>query len=310
MIALIDGDIVRYRTGFASNDVDERIALWRANETMVQILEAVGASEFRLYLSDNKDNNYRYKLFPGYKASREKQPKPRHHEALKDYLIREWDAVVTPDQEADDALGIDQTYQWELSQAQDSSGPYAFEETIICSIDKDLLQVPGLHYNWVRDERREVTAAEGIRSFYQQCLTGDRTDDVLGLKGIGPVKAGKALADCKSEHEHFQVVRSIWNDDEKLLMTARLLWVRRKEGELWEFPKSTPNTNAIKNTHEEGGWGSAFITQGTTQKSQSSSTMQKAIDHYSEHGTLVNTGAPERGLQQVDTMTTDFADWT
>lgn len=274
MIALIDGDIVRYRTGFASNDVDERIALWRANETMVQILEAVGASEFRLYLSDNKDNNYRYKLFPGYKASREKQPKPRHHEALKDYLIREWDAIVTPDQEADDALGIDQT---------------ALTDTVICSIDKDLLQVPGLHYNWVRDERREVTAAEGVRSFYQQCLTGDRTDDVLGLKGIGPVKAGKALSDCSTEDEHFQVVRSMWNDDEKLLMTARLLWVRRKEGELWEFPS---------------------ITRDMTPKSQSSSTMQKGTDPYSEHGTQVSTGAPERGLQQVDTMTTDFADWT
>lgn len=278
MLALIDGDIVRYRTGFASNDVDEKIALWRANETMEQILTAVGATEYRVYLSDSKENNFRYKLFPGYKASREKYAKPKHHEALGNFLKQEWGAEVTSGQEADDALGIFQS----CGNGYSDLGPEY--ETIICSIDKDLLQVPGRHYNWVRNEFTEQTYIEGLRSFYVQCLTGDRTDDVLGLQGIGPKKAAKALAGTSNEQEMFDVVRRMWGNDEALLLTGRLLWIRRKEEELWEFP---------------------FTTQGTTQRLPSSTMKQKVLGPCSAHGTQEtpeSDGVPEAG-QLVDDTT-------
>lgn len=266
MLALIDGDIVRYRTGFASNDTPEGIAIWRCRETLEQILSAVGATEFRIYLSDSKENNFRYALYPRYKESREKQPKPVHHEALKDYLIQEWGAIVASGQEADDALGIDQSksnytymeYMW--GEHKEDPG-----RSVICSIDKDLLQVPGKHYNWVRDETQDITAIEGIRRFYVQCLTGDRTDDIPGIPRIGPKTAEKILQGCETEEDYYKVVKSTWNNDEQFHLIATLLWVRRYEGEIWKPP--------LKST-----------TQDTTVQSSSSHTMQSDSDPSLEHG--------------------------
>jgi DNA polymerase-1 len=277
VLALIDGDIVRYRTGFASNDVDERIALWRANETIEQILSAVGATEYRIYLSDNKDNNYRYKLYPQYKASREKQPKPVHHEALKDYLIQEWGAIVTPNQEADDALGIDQTDRLPPVVTDTGEIEYAnYSRTVICSIDKDLLQVPGRHYNWVRNEHQTVTAAEGIRRFYVQCLTGDRTDDIPGIHRVGPKTAEKILGEASEESEYYQLVKTAWQNDEQFHLVAKLLWVRRYEGEIWQPPLQS-------------------TTPDTVVPSPSSSMTQLETGPSSEHGGQEKNGVPEHG---------------
>jgi hypothetical protein len=277
MLAIVDGDIVRYRTGFASNDVNEAIACARANETMEQILGATGANRYRVYLSDSLENNYRTKLSPTYKSSRLKQPKPIHHEALGLFLKQEWGAVVSPLQEADDALGIDQTFFVENGGYYD----YDYGESVICSIDKDLLQVPGKHYNWVKNEWFEQNYLEGLRCFYVQCLTGDRTDDVSGIQGIGPVKAGRALAGCETEEEMIEVCRGMWNDDAAFQLAGSLLWVRRYEGEMWSF------------------------TRGIKQKSLSSNMQHEEQDPSSEHGSPGRNGVPPVGLQEADMTPTD-----
>lgn len=287
MLALIDGDIVVYRTGFASQKIEAGLAIWRANETLEQILAATGATEYRVYLSDSTENNYRYKIFPGYKASRQKTAKPVHYQALKDHLIREWGATITLGQEADDALGIEQTIYNRFR----AEHPIMMENnfSVICSIDKDLLQVPGHHYNWVRDETTEQTYISGLRCFYEQCLSGDRTDDILGLKGIGAVKAKRALAGAHTEAEMFQITRNMWNNDKGLLQAGQLLWVRRRDGELWEFP---------------------FSTHDTIQRSQSLNTTPRGPVPCLEHGSLETNGVPEHGSEQVGILTDDSQPWT
>lgn len=280
MLALIDGDIVRYRTGFASNDVSEGIACARAKETMEQILEAVEADSYRLYLSDTKDNNFRYKLYPRYKESRERMPKPVHHEVIKDYLMDRWGAVITPNQEADDALGIDQTNEFQGT-VQIAHDTWETFQTVICSIDKDLLQVPGKHYNWVKDEFREIEWLQGTRSFFEQCLKGDRTDDILGLQGIGDKKAARALAGASSEEEMLEIVRSMWQDDEALLLTGRLLWVRRYPNQLWDF-----------SIHD------------TTLSSSFSTSEQQDLDNSLEPTGVEKNGSPVVGSEADDTFPT------
>lgn len=289
MIALIDGDIVRYRTGFASNDVDEGIALWRANETMDQILRATGATEFIVFLSDRKENNFRYKLYPGYKASREKTPKPIHHEAIGRFLEKEWDARIAVGQEADDALGIAQTENFERTwvdggprgewvEAVNTIGP-----SVICSIDKDLLQVPGRHYNWVKGEFYEQTWLEGLRSFYAQTLSGDRVDDVFGIDGIGAAKSKKALRNAESEEEMIYICRQMWDDDDKFTLAGKLLWVRRFPEEDWD-------------------WRS--ITQDSEAKLRSSYKPSEEKDKLLEHGLAEKSGVPEHGTPTDDTTKT------
>lgn len=224
--ALIDGDILVYRTAFSCEDKTEMEALVQLDTYIEEILFNSGAGEYKIFLSDS-EGNFRKKLWPSYKANR-KQPKPKHYEALRNHLIKVELSEVAWGQEADDALGI----------AQD-------ETTIICSIDKDLLMVEGWHYNFVRDEHFEVTKEEGLRNFYRQLLTGDTVDNVPGIFGIGPKKADDLLANCFFEDEYNEVVLKAYKDyfphcsKEAVInhinIIGRLLYIRRKEGEEWSF---------------------------------------------------------------------------
>ena len=233
MIALIDADVVLHRVGYTTDDDPEWVAKARCSEMLDGILEKTGATKFRLYLSDSRDNNWRRQLFPLYKENRVKQKRPVHYDFLKEYLISEWGARIALGQEADDALGIDQG-----------------DQTVICSIDKDLLQVPGLHYNFVKDEWIETNERDGIRRFYTQMLVGDTSDNIRGCRGIGPVKAEKALEGHETEVDLFDAVFRTYDKNEPdkstediiqhLLLIGRLLRIRQEEEEdLWNFPRHT-----------------------------------------------------------------------
>ena len=57
--------------------------------------------------------------------------------------------------------------------------------------DKDLLQIPGLHI--YRGKYLTIDELESVRFLYKQILTGDSTDNIQGVPGIGPVNADKLL---------------------------------------------------------------------------------------------------------------------
>ena len=215
MKALIDADIVAYRVACTLQEDDaEDFVYARAEDLVDQILVNTEATEYRLFLT-GKDN-FRYTIYPEYKAHRPKE-KPFWLEKCRQYLIATFNAEVVSGQEADDAMGIAQT-----------------EDTVICSIDKDLLMIPGRHYNFVKDEYIEISPEKAMRNFYTQCLTGDRSDNIKGIEKIGPKKAEKLLANCVTEKEMFDVVREAYSNDEEFIMNARVLWIRRKENEDWK----------------------------------------------------------------------------
>jgi 5'-3' exonuclease len=108
------------------------------------------------------------------------------------------------------------------------------------TIDKDLDMIRGWHYNFVKEQLYYVTEKEAIKNFYTQILTGDRVDNIPGLKGIGPVKAKKILDGCETEDSLFKAVLDKYdNDIDKLTERGRLLWIRRKEKELWKPPNTS-----------------------------------------------------------------------
>ena len=123
-----------------------------------------------------------------YKGNRT-APKPKHLQFIRDYLVSAWDFKISEGEEADDAIAIAHT-----------ESDYT---TVIASIDKDFLQLPGKHWNFVKKEMTEVNEAEALLNFYRQVLTGDRVDNIIGLKGIGPVKAKQRLAGCQSATEMY-----------------------------------------------------------------------------------------------------------
>ena len=215
MKALIDADIVAYRVACTCQEDDAQDFVYaRAEDLVDSILVNTEADEYRLFLT-GKDN-FRYTIYPEYKAHRPKE-KPFWLEACRQYLIATFNAEVIDGQEADDAMGINQT-----------------GDTIICSIDKDLLMIPGQHYNFVKDEFITVTEEEAIKHFYMQCLTGDRADNIKGIEKVGPKKAEKILDGCTTEKQMFDKVREAYSNDEEFIMNARVLWIRRKDNEDWK----------------------------------------------------------------------------
>ncbi|MDE1867448.1 MAG: hypothetical protein KGI08_07045 [Thaumarchaeota archaeon] len=243
MLALIDGDLIVYRVGYTTENEEGFVAVARARDMIEGMLAEVGATEYRTFISDSA-NNFRLKIFPEYKANRV-QPKPKHYQLIKDYLFSDWQAELAVGQEADDSLGIEQSKCFAENY-----------ESVICSIDKDLHQIPGKHYNFVKKEMKEVTEPEGIKFFYKQLLTGDVVDNIKGCPGVGAVKSEKLLFLVDNEEEYYKVVIGAYkvafnklfeiSDDELeelVITTGQLLWIRRKEEELWLPPTCSTSSD-------------------------------------------------------------------
>ena len=250
--ALLDGDIYAFRSASSAENDSLGIAIHRVEEMIDKTLSETGADEFSIYLSG--DNNFRYQIYPEYKANRT-QPKPRFLKEVKDYLITKYQAQTSDGCEADDLLGIAQC------SAQVGGDAVSDRTTIICSIDKDLRMIPGMHYSfeirgkitrgvnageeWVRPmEIVNVDYFDGLKRFYTQILTGDSTDNVKGAPGIGKVKAEAILREATNEQELLQAVESYFSSSEELLMTGQCLWIFRKPNDRWQIPVFTEKNDS------------------------------------------------------------------
>jgi hypothetical protein len=225
MKALIDGDILVYRIGFASENEPESIAMARCSEFIEDLILFNGFGEYQGYLTGKTNFRNEIAVTAPYKGNR-KSAKPKHYQLLRDYMESAWSFTMIEDQEADDAIGI-AAYEMEVG------------EYCICSIDKDLDMLRGDHYNFVKDERYFITEEEGIKNFYKQLLMGDRVDNIIGIKGIGTVKAERLLKECKNENEMYLAILEAYEGNaERVLENGRLLWIRRQPHQLWTPPGS------------------------------------------------------------------------
>lgn len=190
---------------------------------MRRILEDTDSDDYLAVLTGS--NNFRYEIYPEYKANRREKVKPTYLEDSRAHLVTEWGAIVTDGYEADDRLGIEQSQE-------------PFGTTVICSIDKDLKQVPGYHYNWRKLQSELVSPLDGWKSFYRSLLTGDTTDNIRGVGGIGAVKSARAVNDLTSEFDMYEVCKHLYGPErlEEMLINARLLYIWRKENDTFEPP--------------------------------------------------------------------------
>lgn len=212
-LAIIDADILVYKIGFASEDVSEEICLGRVTKLVNEIVyQDLQCDDYKAYITGK--GNYRNELAvtEPYKGNRKDAKRPVHYDAIRTHLQR-LGAELVEGSEADDAVATEAT----------KTGGW------IVSIDKDLDQVAGWHYNFVKHEEYYVTEEEGLRNLFTQVLTGDRTDNIIGLKGIGPKKAEKLLQDCKTEREYYDACLKAYDGNQlRVDENLNLLWLRRE----------------------------------------------------------------------------------
>lgn len=272
MRPLLDADILAYEIGSVAQYTNEETGEiiprpWEWVEETVDarirdICKAVGASQKPVlfltgdkYLCDMKrrvrpslpayEPNFRIEMATSraYKSGR-KEEKPLHYNNIRAYFVGVYDAFIAIGCEADDEMAIALT-----------ADP---ENSIICTRDKDLRQVPGWHYGWESGKQSEFgprlydrlgtieldrsksqpkVVGGGFKFFCAQLLTGDVVDTIPGLKGYGPVKVDSLLSACKSTQELLSVVRTEYtaahpdNWREILREQTNLLWMVRKRNE-------------------------------------------------------------------------------
>lgn len=279
LTVLIDGDLISYPCAAASENDPEDIAILRAYDVISRLLDNIVPDNYRVFLGHKV--NFRKTLSPDYKANRT-TPAPKHRNAINEYLFNEHKAESLMGAEADDLLG--------MNQKQDGS-------TIIASYDKDLLQVPGKHYNWHRDVFTDMDHYTASYHFYSQLLIGDPSDNVKGVLGIGKKKAEKILYGL-TEEEMFDKCRELYDNDERFLLSGRLLWIWKSPYDVWS-PTSLTSTENFKldldsvfgsttKTQEE----SAPLLEATTSQKTMSGTLQDGISLDTSH-TLQEKQMPE-----------------
>jgi 5'-3' exonuclease len=235
-VALVDSDILVYRVGFASDDVDEATCLARVTSLLYEIVyDNLKCDDYKAYITGRGNFRNEIAVTEPYKGNRKDAKKPKHYDAIRKHLQR-LGAELVEGQEADDAVAIEAS----------TNGGW------IVSIDKDLDQVAGWHYNFVKHEEYYVTEEEGLRNFYTQVLTGDRIDSIPGLKGIGPKKAAKILDGCTTEQELYEACVKAYSDagltQERMLEAGTLLWLRREPNQTFRFPSTSLGVSGQSST--------------------------------------------------------------
>lgn len=239
MKLLFDGDILTYRLGFASEGASEVHCKARVDEFISDLMmhPELEATDFEGYLTWDSTSNFRVNLAKTkpYKGNRTGK-KPKHYDFIREYLVGSWGFHSIVGEEADDAIAK------EATELRDTS--------IIVSIDKDLDQVAGWHYNFVKGQKYYVTDDEGFRNFCIQLLTGDRIDNITGIRGIGNVKAARSLAEAVGYEVQLRTVSELYRKTDngsldRFRENCYLLWLRRnKDGTPELIDKLLENYNA------------------------------------------------------------------
>ena len=260
----IDGDVITYAVGFAAQrtlynvgdktfgtkpdavayaekaggDVTKTyeaeplaFALSSAKRLVKRIVESSKATTYTILLTGK--GNFREKVasIQPYKGNRDDSPKPIHYHSLRDYLTFTLNADICEGEEADDQLSVRAVENGDT----------------IATIDKDLDNTAGWHYNWQHDELYYVEPVEADRNFYRQLLVGDATDNIPGLYRItgkrasAKIKAG--LEELTEPKDMYEYVRQVYLDTDDMLQVddilteiGQLLWMRRSNDEMWEAP--------------------------------------------------------------------------
>ena len=249
---LFDYDLWAYDIGYAAESGGKLASLdWVhrvIDQRIVDIQKTLQLKSYEGFLTGSGNFRYDIAVTEPYKSNRS-SGRPKHWQAIRDYLQEKHYAVEVQGIEADDALAVRQTELGDLS--------------IIISRDKDLRQVPGWHYGypvgaqpefgpWKYDEIGELElqyfyktvkgeqqvsrtklSGGGLKFFYSQVLTGDETDTYPGLRGVGNAGAYRLLKDCKTERQMFDAVLQAYeevheNALERMTEQARLAWMVRE----------------------------------------------------------------------------------
>ena len=230
VMALIDADAIVWIASWGLTTPDElKKGITKIDDIIKDIVTQAYADDFMVYLKG--ESNFRNRIIDDYKGHRSNE-KPPLFERLFSYLVREYNALESVDQEADDAIGIEAFRRMSME-----------SKYIICTTDKDMKQIPGPHYNYHAKSRVgfNTTTDEADHFLYSQIISGDPTDNIKGLFRVGEKTAMKWLSSCTNNIESYEIVAQAWQNahpedwEQRMTECAQLVYIRRKPREMWQI---------------------------------------------------------------------------
>lgn len=196
---LIDGDILLYSSCYSSmsKNHDYHTHLYNLIYNFICIFSNNSDKEYFSFLSSNE--NYRKKIDKSYKNNRKE--KPIYFQETREFLKQKFNFIEYPFLEADDCINITKRK--------------FFPDSTICSIDKDLYQIDGNHYNLRTEKKTKISIKDSENNLLKQFIIGDSVDNIKGLKGKGKVYAENFLKnnDSKSYKEKLRLIYELYNKE-------------------------------------------------------------------------------------------------
>jgi hypothetical protein len=208
-----------------------------------KVVERFDPEDFDVCIYLDGEGNFRHDVatIRPYKGNRVNSPKPILYPEIREYLEGNYQTDVSFDCESDDRLAIQQT-------AYRAAG----EQSIIVGVDKDLLQVPGLHLNPNKGFKK-ISVREGNGRLFRQAVMGDAVDNIAGAYKVGPAAAKKLIKPGMSEQEMWEATVGAYQASiekypedglyggldalDAALENMRLVYLQREPDDRWQPPE-------------------------------------------------------------------------
>lgn len=233
-IALIDADYLKY---LVVHDMLKDIKMKNAvvfknpvhhytQQRIDNILGSFNAKGYLFCFSGPSDNTFRCSVSFEKKYKGNRSYVENYENELEDklevinYIKDRYPSLIYNDLEADDLL----------SMLQD-------EDTFVYSNDKDLLQIPGTHWDIKEEKFIEISKQDALTFLMEQMIVGDSTDNITGIKGSGPVAATKLLNEVPVKRQVYSVMEEytrkygLFNGIDCFVESWNLLKLRSNRGD-------------------------------------------------------------------------------
>lgn len=191
-IALVDADSLIWIVGYHHKDygAEATTMVELSCDSIIRALLAATNAERYMGVFSSKEKTFRHELYKYAEYKGNRPPKPEWfvfwEPMIVEYMTNQWKFVTASWMEADDVVAA-----VSLTAAKEGWTP------IICTPDKDLKQIPGLHFDYKHMDNQvfDIDENSADLEFWLSMLTGDSSDNVKALPGLGPVKAKAVLKD-------------------------------------------------------------------------------------------------------------------
>jgi len=219
MLTLIDGNSILFRAYYGvhsrltRSDGTPTGAVYGFMNIILPILAAAKPDDIFVCVFDASRQTFRQNIYPEYKANRNETPADLISQSL---LVQEglgamgMPVLCIPGVEADDVIATLATKNCAIA-----------DKTRIITGDKDLMQLvsdciylyDGMHQKQIHHEQVVEKFGVGPEQVIDvQSLMGDSSDNVPGVRGIGPKKAAELINQFGSLDDLYANIESIQNE--------------------------------------------------------------------------------------------------